>query len=476
MPAARGKRSTRPSAGTRKQHSRLSSPLTDTDDESTRPVKRPRQSASKGADISVTCESRSSPVIASAEAREVYNATEIIERIYAFCDNPTLARCLLLEKSATAPVARYLYHTIPSQLIPKMSRTSVSFPIPDSPLLPTDGQARRVIYCDSVRVIDKSYSQSPKANSFEVPVAHYAYSRRGAPLRDVFKGESVLAAIQVMLKKCPRAVRIEHEYPDSAADAPWTVRIQHGETITFDLAIHLQLSVGYKDMRAAYAGPLKQVYPGFRNVDETFSLVWTVDEYGLLNADSKAMGEKWREWLETKRSDNVVGLFGFDELWAYLYRDNGDANGRATYMWPDLDWSWVQHVSLRRHDTASDGQCLALLARMPRLRTLYRFNHTGSNVAEHIQDILAQCPDLKQLVLHGGTDGPGDVITRRHHQGLRRLHVHHTSYSRSSKMHTLRFALMMAKFSGPRCHSSIAADSLSCSLDEFDNLVHLCNS
>lgn len=62
----------------------------------------------------------------SKKSHEVYQTAEIFERILDHLDNPTLVDCLLLEKRATAIVARKLYHTIPSSIITKMARGSVS--------------------------------------------------------------------------------------------------------------------------------------------------------------------------------------------------------------------------------------------------------------------------------------------------------------------------------------------------------------
>lgn len=61
----------------------------------------------------------------SQAAQDVYSASELMERIYSYCDKPTLAACLKLEKANTATCARYLYHTIPAEIGSKMSRTSV---------------------------------------------------------------------------------------------------------------------------------------------------------------------------------------------------------------------------------------------------------------------------------------------------------------------------------------------------------------
>jgi hypothetical protein len=61
----------------------------------------------------------------SQAAQDVYSASELMERIYSYCDKPTLAACLKLEKANTATCARYLYHTIPAEIVSKMSRTSV---------------------------------------------------------------------------------------------------------------------------------------------------------------------------------------------------------------------------------------------------------------------------------------------------------------------------------------------------------------
>ena len=69
---------------------------------------------------------RGSSDLGSSAAHDVYKASEILERIYSYSDTPTLATCLLLERSNTATCARYLYETIPGDIVSKMSRTSVS--------------------------------------------------------------------------------------------------------------------------------------------------------------------------------------------------------------------------------------------------------------------------------------------------------------------------------------------------------------
>lgn len=59
-------------------------------------------------------------------ANEVYNSFELRDRILSHLDLSTLATLARVEKGITAFTARHLYHTIPANIVPRMSRKAVS--------------------------------------------------------------------------------------------------------------------------------------------------------------------------------------------------------------------------------------------------------------------------------------------------------------------------------------------------------------
>jgi hypothetical protein len=64
--------------------------------------------------------------VKSSAAHDLFDSSELMDRIYSYLDKPDLVKCLMLNKANTATSARYLYHTIPAEIVTRMSRTSAS--------------------------------------------------------------------------------------------------------------------------------------------------------------------------------------------------------------------------------------------------------------------------------------------------------------------------------------------------------------
>ncbi|KAI9636913.1 uncharacterized protein MKK02DRAFT_45621 [Dioszegia hungarica] len=250
-------------------------------------------------------------------AKEVYNTLEIRGKIFDLLDKGTLAGMLRLEKAVTASVAEVLYHTIPAGIITRMSRAT----------------ARRVTYCDAVRVIDKN-----APSSIDDIYPHKRSRARFNPV--VFDAKSCLREITLWKKKYPRLTTILHDRASclkgyNFRDELYTISVLD-ETPKVHLETQVRLSL-WPDDFLDHAVPTLPPSPAHAGFEVAHTIALDIQELGYTSdADRLATRSRCRSWLFESDLDRrvtsiIVGdgllrALSFDEAIAFIARRQRDGN------------------------------------------------------------------------------------------------------------------------------------------------------